>query len=46
MAARWEPEMAGGWQVWAVVAAVSAAVGYLLWKIFQKGGGKGCGRCS
>jgi len=35
----------GGWQVWAVVAAVLASAGYLLWKIFRKGGGKWCGNC-
>jgi hypothetical protein len=38
--------MDGGWQIWAVVGAVVAALGYLIWKIFGRGGGKGCGKCS
>ena len=38
--------MAGDWQVWAVAAAVAIALGYLLWKLFGRGGGKGCGKCS
>ena len=46
LGAPWEPEMGGGWQVWAVAAAVVAAAVYLGWKIFRKGGGKGCGKCS
>ena len=42
----WEDEVGGGWQIWAVAGAVLAAAVYLLWKMFRKGGGKGCGRCS
>ena len=42
----WEGEVSGEWQIWVVAGAVLAAVGYLLWKMFGKGGGKGCGRCS
>ena len=38
--------MTGGWHLWAVVAAVLMAAGYLAWKIFRRGGGKGCGKCS
>jgi hypothetical protein len=34
-----------GWQIWAVAGAVLAAAGYLAWKVFRKGGGKGCGNC-
>ncbi len=37
--------MEGGWQMGAVIAAVLAAAGYLIWKIFRKRGGKGCGKC-
>ena len=35
----------GGWQIWAVAGAVLAAAVYLGWKIFRKGGGKGCDNC-
>ena len=38
--------MEGGWQLAAVVVTVLGAVGYLVWKIFRKGWGKGCGKCS
>jgi hypothetical protein len=38
--------MEGLWELAAVMVAVLGAVGYLLWKIFRKGGGKGCGKCS
>jgi hypothetical protein len=38
--------MEEGWQLAAVVVTVLGAVGYLVWKIFRKGGGKGCGKCS
>jgi len=34
------------WQLVAVIVAVVGAVAYLVWKIFRKGGGKGCGKCS
>ncbi|NCZ96185.1 MAG: FeoB-associated Cys-rich membrane protein [Verrucomicrobia bacterium] len=35
--------MGGGWQAWAVAAAVLAAAGYLAWKVFRKNREKGCG---
>ena len=38
--------MDAGWQTGAVIAAVLAAAGYLIWKMFRKGGSKGCGKCS
>jgi len=35
--------MEGGWQIWAVAAAVLAAVVYLVGKIRRRGGEKNCG---